>query len=118
MPKGKIYEGKIPIRRNSDGTIQQLDWYQDGGWWAKDVELVDNYIFEDTLRYKTYGKGRSAVTFYFESDKGDKYTMFISDFDDILQNKGEIWNLDGRFTFCKKGANFGIKYLGRREVAP
>ncbi len=115
MAKDKIYEGKIPIRRNSNGTLQQLDWYQENSW-MKDVELVDNYIFEDTLRYKEYGKGRSSVTFYFESDKGDKYTMFISDFDDLLQDRKEVWNLDGRFAFRKQGANFGIKYLGPREM--
>lgn len=116
MAKEKVYEGKVPIRHNDDGTITQLDYYNEGWMKGDKTELKDNYIFEDCLGYVDYGKGRSAVSFYFKSVKGDSYTMFISDFNKLLQEQREVWCLDGRWTFRKQGANYGLKYLGRREM--
>lgn len=116
MAKEKVYEGKVPIQHNSDGTITQLDYYNEGWMKSSEVEFKDNYIFEDRLGYVDYGKGRSAVSFHFKSAKGDSYTMFISDFNKLLQEQREVWCLDGRWTFRKQGANYGLKYLGPRMM--
>jgi len=116
MKKDKLYEGTVPIHHNDDGTITQLDYYNESWMKSDKTELKDNYIFEDCLEYVDYGKGRSAVSFYFKSARGDSYTMFISDFNKLLQDHREVWCLDGRWTFRKQGANYGLKYLGCREA--
>jgi hypothetical protein len=74
---------------------------------VSDIEL-DNYVFEDTLKYDTYSRGRSAGYFHFVSiSNGRQYTVFMTDFGKIVENmvRGVV---KGKFTFCKRGANFGM----------
>jgi len=89
-------------------------WSKDG---VKDVIAtigdieIDNYVFEDTLRYDTYSRGRSAGYFHFVSVfDGRGVTVFFTDFNDFIlnMNKGAI---TGKFTFVKRGANYGCKLL-------
>lgn len=44
-----------------------------------------NEEIELTLHYDGYGRGRSAVTFYWKDDTGHKYPMFIKDVDELLR---------------------------------
>lgn len=100
----KIGQYKIPFDKNGN-----LVCYAGYSWVEK---LVDNYIFEDELEYVCYGRGRSSVTFEFISLKdGRKYEMFISDFDSIV-NEMKNGKIKGKFTFVKKGQNFGFKKIG------
>jgi len=72
---------------------------------------VDNYIFEDTLIYETYSRGRSAAYFTLKSVKDDRtYSVFLSDFGSIikLMHYGKV---TGGFTFGKKGSNFGLQMI-------
>lgn len=70
----------------------------------------DNYIFEDTLKYKTYYRGRSSVTAVFEDSNGNTYGMFISDLDDLIIRRGLFGKKTfGKWTFVKKGQNYGIR---------
>ena len=73
------------------------------------IEL-DNYEFEDTLTYDGYSRGRSAAYFSFLRSDGRKVTVFLTDFEVIVNHmvKGMI---TGRFTFCKRGQNFGCKLI-------
>ena len=69
----------------------------------KEVEL--------TLHYKGYGRGRSAVTFYWADDDGHKYPMFIKDVDELLRQDIGTSSIHAIFTYVKRGANYGIKFL-------
>ncbi len=71
----------------------------------KEVEL--------TLHYKGYSRGRSAVTFYWVDDDGHKYPMFIKDVDELLRQDIGTSSIHAIFTYVKRGANYGIKFLRR-----
>ena len=71
----------------------------------KEVEL--------TLHYQGYGRGRSAVTFYWVDDDGHRYPMFIKDVDELLRQDIGTSSIHARFTYVKRGANYGIKFLRR-----
>ena len=73
----------------------------------KEVEL--------TLHYKGYGRGRSAVTFYWADDNGHKYPMFIRDVDEILRQDIGASSIHAIFTYVKRGANYSIKFLRRAD---
>ena len=105
----KSYQGKIPFRINGNGVLELLTY--DIGY--KDTKLIDNYVFKDTLCYISYDKGRSSITFKFNSitDKTEHY-MFLSDMDNILQLNLNVKEVFGYWTFVKRGANYGIKFLG------
>jgi hypothetical protein len=84
----------------------------------KDYEMKDTWIFEDTLKISSYGRsyehGRSAAYFNMESTTTSmKAVMMMSDMSHMVQtgviNKGLI---TGRWTFGKKGKNYGIEYVG------
>lgn len=78
---------------------------------AAGPDWVTNYEFEDTLELVSYGRGRSSVTFTLKRTDGKTISMFVSDFFDAAHkmNNGKI---TGRFTFVKKGQNYGCKMVG------
>ena len=82
-------------------------------WYSGDKydEERDNFVWDDKLEYDGYGRGCSSCVIFFKSLNDRKeYTMFMTDFNDIvdLLNKGCI---EGQFTFCKRGMNYGIKKI-------
>lgn len=74
-----------------------------------------NEEVELTLHYNGYGRGRSAVTFYWKDDNGHQYPMFIKDVDELLRQDMGTSSVHGIFTYVKRGANYGIKFLRRAE---
>lgn len=79
--------------------------------WCRSHEDKDNYEWEDELVYTDYSKGRSAVNFEFTSRKTGKiYSMFLSDFCRSIVLLDEAV-LKGKFTFVKRGSNFGVKLI-------
>jgi hypothetical protein len=76
-------------------------------------EWKENYEWEDILEYIGYSRGCSSVKLHMVSElNGKKYAMFISDFDDILKKHGfSVFGEKHTYTFCKKGANYGIKFV-------
>jgi len=96
-----------------DGTIQ---------WWAgfgneNDMKIYnlhwqDNWEWEDTLTYYGYDRGSSSCIICFKSEALNQYVnMFMTDFNYIVKLL-ENGKLKGKFTFCKRGQNYGVKYLG------
>ena len=74
--------------------------------------FVPNFEFEDTLIFKNFSRGRSSVKAHFESRfTGKKYEMFICDLEDVIKSNYFITKLSGRFTFVKRGQNYGIMLL-------
>lgn len=74
-----------------------------------------NEEIELTLHYDGYGRGRNAVTFYWKDDNGHKYPMFIKDVDELLRQDMGTSSVRGIFTYVKRGANYGIKFLRKVE---
>ena len=73
----------------------------------KEVEL--------TLHYNGYGRDRSAVPFYWKDEDGHQYPMFIKHVDELLRQDMGTSSVHGIFTYVKRGANYGIKFLRRAE---
>jgi hypothetical protein len=91
-----------------DGKIEHF--------WGRDNALrevfVPNVEFEDTLIFKHFSRGRSSVKAHFESQfTGKKYEMFICDLEDVIKANYFITKLSGRFTFVKRGKNYGVMLL-------
>lgn len=74
-----------------------------------------NEEVELTLHYEDYGRGRSAVTFYWVDDDGHEYPMFITDVDELLRQDMGTSSVHAIFTYVKRGQNYGIKFLRKVE---
>ncbi len=70
--------------------------------------LKPNYIFESSLTYVGYSRGRSSIKAIFQDESGKKYEMFMVDFDLLLKAKGLPKPITGRWFFRKQGSNYGI----------
>ncbi len=74
---------------------------------------MDNHEFEDSMIFLDYYRGRSACGIILKSQTtGSKYSMFMKDFIYVVENcninKGAV---SGKWTFCKRGSNYGIKLV-------
>ena len=108
-----------------DGNLQEWSWNNltdserervyNGEEVVKGVNEVwkPNKEVELTLHYQGYGRGRSAVTFYWVDDDGHRYPMFIKDVDELLRQDIGTSSIHAIFTYVKRGANYGIKFLRR-----
>ena len=82
----------------------------DHGWGISE-KWRPNEVFTDTLQYVSYSRGRSSAMFVFKRlSTRTEVSMFMTDIDEIvpLMSGGM---LGGVFTFCKRGANYGVKLL-------
>jgi hypothetical protein len=116
------------LQRDLDGGFAHSYWVRQGSSWTEETwttwmqgrikeetfdwvapeEFVDTYVVEGSYR------GRSAAGFELKSKTtGGECCMMIADMRDMLINgtivKGEV---TGRWIFKKRGANFGISYVG------
>ena len=96
----RVYNGEEVVKGFSSDENKYEVWKPN-----KEVEL--------TLHYQGYGRGRSAVTFYWVDDDGHKYPMFIRDVDELLRQDIGTSSIHAIFTYVKRGANYGIKFLRR-----
>lgn len=71
------------------------------------IEWKDNYEFIDTLTYAGYNRGRSSINFMFVGTDDMKYTMFVSELNKIIWKMINC-KISGKWTFMKKGQNYGI----------
>ena len=106
-----------------DGNLQEWSWNnltdseRERVYSGEEVVKGSNEVWkpnkevELTLHYKGYGRGRSAVTFYWADDDGHKYPMFIKDVDELLRQDIGTSSIHAIFTYVKRGANYGIKFL-------
>lgn len=108
MAKGNY---KIPF--SEDGNQQDYPQH----WWVRTGRgpaWKDNFEFNDTLTLVDYGRGRSSVTFTLRRTDGTTVSMFVSDFfaAAFKMHEGKI---TGRFTFTKKGQNYGCRLVEGSE---
>lgn len=104
MAKGDY---KIPFDTEGNQMHYPYGVYPELGRWE------DNRIFEDTLKFEYFSRGCSAAYANLVSlIDGKKYTMFLVDLEtcflDFKHGKAE-----GKWTFCKRGQNFGIRRAGQ-----
>lgn len=76
-------------------------------------EWRDNYEFWDMLEFKCFSRGCSSFKFVFEDSEHREYEMFPSDVEPLIRDGtfGQNGTLNGVFTFCKRGSNYGIRYV-------
>lgn len=96
----RVYNGEEVVKGFSSDNNKNEVWKPNA-----EVEL--------TLHYQGYGRGRSAVTFYWVDDDGHKYPMFIKDVDELLRQDIGTSSIHAIFTYVKRGANYGIKFIRR-----
>lgn len=74
-------------------------------------KLVDNYEFEDILKYKTHERGRSALNIVWEGSDGKTYRSGMSLLEDVCSGNLPFLKVDNRlaiqgtFTFKKQGTS-------------
>lgn len=98
--------GAYAIPFDKDGN--QLH-YCDAWEVRKGAQYLDNHEFDGTLRVTGMARGRSAAYFYAEIvETGKRVTIFCKDLMDAIPfiDRGLI---RGRFTFQKRGQNYGIR---------
>lgn len=117
---------QIPFDRNGNQQDYPSEWYVGTGefkpysWKDGEYEVtraegpnwVDNFEFEDTLTLNGFGRGRSSVTFSMVRSDGTTVSVFVSDFYDMaVAGAFKAGKIKGRFTFCKKGQNYGCRMV-------
>ena len=108
-----------------DGNLQEWSWNnltdseRERVYNGEEVVKGSNEVWkankevELKLHYQGQGRGRSAVTFYWADDDGHKYPMFVKDVDELLRQDIGTSSIHAIFTYVKRGANYGIKFLRR-----
>ena len=108
--KEKLYQGNIPITWYEGHQLYILESYD----YRIQPYTIKNFIFKDTFKFGGFSRGRSSVTADFTNEaKTLSSSMFLSNVSDVILLGGcDLTNLSGFFTMCKKGTNYGLKYLG------
>ena len=90
---------------DKDGNQLHYEWDTHRPVW------VDNFEFTDVLTFDGFHRGRSAAYFTFmRKSNGKKVTVFLKDLCAFFPyfDKGGIY---ARFTFCKRGQNYGCRLV-------
>lgn len=113
---------KIPFNPIHGGCMHYPERVWDRDHPMMDPVWGDNLEFEATLQYEAYARGRSAAYFHFKDEAtGAVHPMFMRDFDDVISrcvlDKGRV---TARWTFIKRGMNYGIQMVidDPQEVDP
>ena len=101
----------FPVIFNKDGDLV----IRPTSWNMAQYIKEDNKIFSDVLEYTGYisaGAGGNTHMQFKSLNSKRLYSMFMSDFDDVLQNKKMKDNIViGDFYFCKKGNSQGLRLI-------
>ena len=82
-------------------------------------EMRENYEFTAVLTLTGISRGRSAANAEFVDENGRSYSMFLKDFSELLRTVGVIRGKTyGRWTFVKRGANYGVKRVSAPPPIP
>ena len=99
----------IPIPFDENGSLLAFPM-------GRKIEWRENYEFDETLTVESMERGRSAARFILKDEHGRRYGMFMTDMLDLIQTAELIayGHIDARWTFVKRGSNYGIKLVGSR----
>lgn len=100
--KSKFQEIQIPFKNN-----EMLNYPSYG-----DIKWIDNYEFEETMKVDHYTRGCSAANFILIDSNGKKYTMFLTDFLELVKSKTiKKGTVSGVWCFHKRGKNYGVRLV-------
>jgi len=86
--------------------------YPGGTLHVQNIEWRPNRIFKATLELVKQKNGCSSkVAIWKDQTTGKTYTMFIRDVLDLILVDHGYHILTGEFSYVKRGANYGIKWL-------
>ena len=108
--KEKLYQGTIPISYSNYYQHYSLESYDS----RSNPSTFKNFVFKDTFKFEGFSRGRSSAVGIFRNEEGTlSSSMFLSNVSDVILIGGcDLLSLSGYFTMCKKGMNYGLKYLG------
>ena len=110
MKWGKTLDTQmVPFSGDGNQMTYPDEWSYRGLTWKP------NSVFVDTLRYDSYGRGRSAAYFELLRTDGTCVTVFMTDIGDIIRQM-DHGVITGTFTFCKRGQNYGCKLVSDIKV--
>lgn len=92
------------VQRGEGHYDEERRWHQGeilGPAW-RDAEP-----FEAEMTLVGYGRGRSAVTFYWHDEKGLQWPMFLTDAFDMVSKEPVVRS--GLWIVTKRGANYAVK---------
>ena len=105
-----MYKGKIPFTDGGGLCFYAEQFTPQPFIWA------DNVLFDATLTFEFFERGRSAAHAVFKTSKGRRMSMFLVDLEEAIHrgvfNGGKI---TGKFEFCKRGQNYGVKLSEQEE---
>lgn len=73
--------------------------------------MKDNFVFQDTLTFIGFSRGRSAAYAEFQRSSGSTVVVFLTDLDAMMLHL-HAGHITGFFTFCKRGMNYGCRFVG------
>ena len=98
------WDRKVPFTVNGDQE-HYPSLYRTSMW-------KDNHEFQATMEFQRFNRGRSAAYAVMRDTSTKRtVTIFLSDFDHVVRHmtRGTV---TGRWTFTKKGQNYGCKLIG------
>ena len=110
-----LKKGLDEYKKNfSSANFQDEEHFQNWVKWhlrQNKFDWREPVSFEDTLLISSYSRGRSAAYFTVESKITNmKCCMFLTDLLDVIANKTiDKGVVSGKWIFCKRGQNYGIK---------
>ena len=101
-------------------------WKDEAEWRASLEKYIETYTydwrdpweFEDTFIIDDYSRGRSAAIFNLTSQTNPNMecTIFMSDMIEVIRQKTIVKGVvSGRWIFCKKGQNYGIRLVEEKS---
>jgi len=105
------------IPYTEDNGKKQFLSYVCYGYNKEDIKEMENVVFETSVKYLTYERGRSSYTWELEDKKGNIFSMSANSIEGMVVDcpkeidlDGQLWFV-GKFTFAKKGSNYTLTYL-------
>jgi hypothetical protein len=111
------WDQRVPLTK--DGTLCTYVYLGEGGipagsrYGREPIEWKDKFEWEGVLTLEGMTRGRSAARFIWRDYKDRKFEMFMADMVELVKSGACIENgcCGAKWTFTKKGANYGIKVV-------
>lgn len=119
MSQSKFYRGRIPYRKSDDWFVR-IGELADYTGLSESDDTYGRYIWKDNLpfyaelRTVSYFRGRSAAALYLEDAHTKvRYIIRIARLTEMLKDVNMLNGyIAGYWIVEKKGANYGLVYLG------
>lgn len=68
----------------------------------------EKYVLK--LKFAYFSRGRSSAKADYKDEKGQVWSMFLTDLSDLILTGARVNELHGTFVVVKRGANYGVKF--------